>query len=440
MAIARPYAEFLPDADAIIERAHSPLAPALIALIAFAIGGLLTWAAVAEVDRVVLAIGQVEPASRVKVVNHPNGGRIATLHVREGEAVSAGAPLITFDGEAARTELQELENDWRSKLAEIARLEAEVTGGAPIFSADLQATRPDLVAEQRALLVERREAYARRQAALDQIIERRASEVGSIGTEIARLRRSRSLLDEQVEAVRHLTERGLYPRLRLIEFERQLADLDGQLATATQRLHAAEAARAEADSRRVGFEREWQSTLLADLAATNAERRQRVEALKRQRARVHHLVVRAPVDGIVQELEVAGAGQSVGSNQPLMKIVPTGDGLVVEARIANRDMGHVHVGQPARVKVKAYDFLHYGVLEGEVARVGADARPDPETGIPAFDVLIETHGSTLTGAGLPVDVVPGMAVEVDLIAGERTILSYLTDRLLRLKEGAFREG
>ena len=440
MASARAYAEFLPDADAVIERAHSPFAAALIVLIALAVGGLLGWAAVAEVDRVVQAVGQVEPASRVKVVNHPNGGRVAVVHVEEGQTVEAGAPLITFDGAAAETELRELENDWRARLAQVARLEAELTGGEPIFSADLKATRPDLVAEQQALLVERRQAYAGRRAALDQIAARRAGEVGSIAAEIDRLRRSRSLLAEQVEAVRHLTERGLYPKLRQIELERQLADLDGQLATAGQRLDAAKAAHAEAESRRHGFEREWRSTLLADLAQTNAERRQRVEALKRQRAQVRHLVVRAPVDGIVQELQVTGAGQSVGSNQPLMKIVPTGGGLVVEARIANRDMGHVRVGQPARVKVKAYDFLHYGVLEGRVARIGADATPDPATGMPAFDVRIETAGNTLTGSGPPVEVVPGMAVEVDLLAGERTILSYLTDRLFRLKEGAFREG
>lgn len=440
MATARAYAEFLPDADAVIERGHSPLAAALIVLIALAVGGLVAWAAVAEVDRVVQAVGQVEPASRVKVVNHPNGGRVAIVHVEEGQTVLAADPLITFDGAAAETELRALENDWRTKLAQVGRLEAELTGGQPIFSEDLKTTRPDLVAEQQALLIERRQAYAGRRAALDQIAARRASEVGSITAEIDRLRRSRSLLAEQVEAVRHLTERGLYPKLRQIEVQRQLADLDGQLASATQRLDAAKAAKAEAESRRDGFEREWRATLLADLAATNAERRQRVEGLKRQRARVRHLVVRAPVDGIVEELQVTGAGQSVGSNQPLMKLVPTGGGLVVEARIANRDMGHVRVGQPARVKVKAYDFLHYGVLEGEVVRIGADATPDSATGMPGFDVRIETHGNLLTGAGPPVQAVPGMAVEVDLLAGERTILSYLTDRLLRLKEGAFREG
>jgi HlyD family type I secretion membrane fusion protein len=440
VATARAYAAFLPDAEAVIERAHSPLAAVLIVLIALMVGSLIGWAAVAEVDRVVQAIGQVEPAARVKMVNHPNGGRVAILHVAEGQRVRAGAPLITLDGSAAETGLRELENDWRAKLAQVARLEAEVTGGAPIFSEDLKTTRPDLVAEQQALLVERREAYAGRHAALEQIALRRAGEIGSIAAERDRLQRSRSLLAEQVEAVRHLTERGLYPRLRLIELDRQLADLDGQLATAAQRLDAAKAAKAEAESRRDGFEREWRSTLLAELAATNAERRQRIEALKRQRTQVRHLIVRAPVDGIVQDLQVTGAGQSVGSNQPLMKIVPTGGGLVVEARLANRDMGHVRVGQPARVKVKAYDFLHYGVLEGEVARIGADATPDPATGRPAFEVRIETEGSTLTGAGQPVEVVPGMAVEVDLLAGERTILSYLTDRLLRLKEGAFREG
>ena len=89
------------------------------------------------------------------------------------------------------------------------------------------------------------------------------------------------------------------------------------------------------------------------------------------------MVVRAPVDGIVQELAVTAPGQSVGSNQPLMKLVPTGGGLVIEARVANQDIGYVRVGQPATVKVRAFDFLRYGTLEGRIERIAADATADP---------------------------------------------------------------
>src|SRR5680860_1281236 len=103
------FAEFLPDTDGMAERVHSPLAGLLILIIAAAFGGMLTWSALAEVEQVVKATGTVEPAGRVKIINHPDGGRIAEVYVSEGQAVAAGDPLITFDSELPHTELAGLQ-------------------------------------------------------------------------------------------------------------------------------------------------------------------------------------------------------------------------------------------------------------------------------------------------------------------------------------------
>ena len=202
---------------------------------------------------------------------------------------------------------------------------------------------------------------------------------------------------------------------------------------------AAEAALAEAGSRHDALEREQRASVLAELAAARTERDQLSEARRRQAATSRDLVVRAPVDGIVQDI-AAGPGQSVGSNQPLMKLVPTGGGLVVEARVQNRDIGYVRIGQPVKVKVHAYDFLRHGTLAGQIEQIDADAVVDPQTGALTYGVLVRTAGDELARDGVLVKVVPGMAVDVDLLVGERTILSYLTDRIFHLGEAAFREG
>jgi HlyD family type I secretion membrane fusion protein len=153
-----------------------------------------------------------------------------------------------------------------------------------------------------------------------------------------------------------------------------------------------------------------------------------------------NLVVRAPVDGVVQELTVAGEGQSVGSNKPLMKLVPTGDGLVIRAKVDNRDIGDLEVGMPAKVKVRAFDFLRYGALEGEIRRIAADATVDESDGALRYGIVVETEEAELTDGGAWRRVAPGMAVDVDLLVRKRTILSYLTDRIFRIPEEAFREG
>ncbi len=439
---AHRFAEFLPDAEGVVERGHSPVAGLLILVIAAAFGGLLGWAALTEVEQVVQANGEVEPAGRVKIVNHPDGGRIAEVLVAEGERVVAGQPLVTFDPELIRTQLAELTGRLEVKSAEATRLEAEAgaEGGELIVDPELAAARPALIEAQRALLETRRQAYASRAEGLTQEIAQRRNELASIAAELVRLRDAHALLGEQLDAVRGLAEKGLYPRLRLVTLEGQLNDLAGDIHKTQAQQEAARAALAEAGSRHDGLAREWRSSVLADLGAAKAERDRLAEAQKRQQATLRNLVVRAPVAGIVQDLSVTSPGQSVGSNQPLMKLIPTGGDLVIEAKVANRDIGHVRLGQPARVKVQAYDFLRYGTLTGTIERIAADAALDPKTGALTYGITVRADGAELGTGEERFSVVPGMAVEVDLLVGERTILSYLTDRIFRLKETALREG
>jgi multidrug efflux pump subunit AcrA (membrane-fusion protein) len=123
-----------------------------------------------------------------------------------------------------------------------------------------------------------------------------------------------------------------------------------------------------------------------------------------------------------------------------MRVVPTGGGLVIEARVDNQDVGYVRIGQAARVKVRAFDFLRYGTLDGRVERIAADASVDPNGGAYPYRIIVRTDQADLSAGEQRLAVVPGMVVDVDLRVGERTILSYLTDRILRLREDAFRDG
>ena len=136
---------------------------------------------------------------------------------------------------------------------------------------------------------------------------------------------------------------------------------------------------------------------------------------------------------------MTAAGQAVAPHETLMKLVPQSEGLVVEAKVANRDIGRLHAGMKATVKVRAFDYLRYGSLDGVVQKVAADASPDPRTGDLAYGVTVVTDRSHFGPKAGELDVVPGMSVDVELKVGERTILSFLTDRIFRLNE-AFREG
>lgn len=434
------YAEFLPEAEGLAESGHSPFAGMLILAVALVFGGLLGWSAMAEVEQVVRAEGTIEPAGRVKVINHPEGGRVAEIHVEEGQRVAAGDPLVTFDSSVVHAELEELVGDWQVRTAEAARLGAEIEGGAPDFPPELVELRPELVREESELLAERRRAHESRTEALARAVERRDGEVRSLAAELARLRDSHALLEEQVVAVRELAEKGLYPRLRMVELERELSDLSGEIRKTVERHGAAQAALDEARTRSEGFERDRRADLRGELARTRAARERLADQIIRHETLLNNLGIPAPTDGVVQDLLVTAPGQSVGSNQALMRLVPNDGGLVVEASVANEDIGSLRVGQPARIKVRAYDFLRYGALEGRIERIAADATRDQRTGALTYRIVVHADAAGLRREGDEPRVVAGMAVDVDLLTGERTILSYLTDRVFRLGDSAFREG
>ena len=427
------------DVEVLLERDGPGLAGALIGCIAALFLALLAWLAWAQVDEVVRAAGKVEPAGRVKLVNHPRGGKVAEIHVREGQEVAAGAPLVTFDGELARSERAELLGRLQQRTLEMARLEAEAQERPLEVGPGLATARPDLVETQRELLAARHAAQASRREAMERAVQARKGELSTAAAEVGRQRNSLALLRQQQEAVRALAERGLYPKLKVVEGERQLSDNQGQLDKAVASQAAAQAALAESESRLLSLDRDLRSEVLAELATARAERERLDEQLHAQDQLLDQLVVTAPVPGYVQEIAVTAAGQAVAPHEALMKLVPLGEGLVVTARIANQDIGRLRPGMPATIKVQAFDYLRYGTIAGSLLKVAADATPDRRTGELGYEAVVATERDHVGQEPGRFEVVPGMVVDVELKVGARTILSYLTERLFRLGE-AFHEG
>ncbi len=421
---------------------HQPplfTAALLLAIVAL-LTGLFLWMGWARVERTVVAEGRVEPAGRVKLINHPFGGRVAAIHVREGERVDAGQPLLTLDGETQRAAYRERQGRLWLAIAEVARLEAEAEGREPVFDTELRERRPDLVASQQALFEARLQALAARREVLEQNLRSRENQVRLRAAEVARLEEGLGLLRKQLEAVRALTERGLYPRLKLVALERQESDARGELEKARAALAAARAALAEGRSELAGLDKNRRRDVLAELERVRAERDRLREEVEAQRSRLADLVLRAPIAGIVEDLGVTAPGQAIPANTPVMKLVPVGEELVVGVRVANDDIAEIREGMPVTLKVRAFDFLRYGTLSGRVRSISADASEPAPGEVPAYRVVVAAERPRDPARGSDMRILPGMLVDVEFRAGERTVLSYLTDRILRRGAEAFREG
>ncbi len=410
-----------------------PRTAGLVALVLSALlAAALAWLALAPLDVLVLAEGRIEPAGRARPVNHPEGGRVAALFVREGERVRAHQPLLLLDDADLVSALQQKRARRFMLAAELARLEAELAGGEPVFPPELAAARPDLVAAERGLLASRRKADEEARRGLQQEVAARRAELERLEAERAGLQTQRRLLARQEQAVRELADQGLYPRIEALARARELAALDGRLESLEQRIRRARSALAEAESRlrRQAADRrarlaDRQNRLRAELAALEV-------ALGDLERRRRERLVTAPVAGFVRALQVRAPGQAVAANAPLLEIVPSDEELVVRAAVANRDVGELAPGMPATLKVRAFDFTRYGTLKGRIRRIDADADPPAPGAEPVYRVEVALDPRTPDWPLWQRRLQPGMVVDVEFQTGRRTLLDYFLGRFERL--------
>lgn len=436
------YADFLPDAQAIAAREHSPLARILMIAIVVVSALALVWAALAEVEKVTTAQGRVRPDSRVKIINHPEGGRIQEIYVVEGQRVKAGAPLVEFDPEFLDEEVARVREEWTTFAAQTARLEAEsVRSNVLLFPEDLADADANLLANQRALFDARRAAFNANRSAAEDAARRFQREVEALRGQISALSETVEIRAEQESATRKSTELGYFSRLRYLTIKNELVEAESQLASRQKELSAREAQLAEARERIEQIEEDYFSDVLARLVESRQQRDSLARELSQTETQQSRLVVTAPVDGIVQNLTVTSTGQSVDENAPLMNLIPTGDTLIIEARVPNDDIGFIKLGQEAEIRVNTYDFVKFGTLNGTVSQIAADATEDPggEGAVFNYVVLVKTDRTHLGPSPTDQPVVPGMQVTADFKIGERTILSFLTDRVAQTTSTALRE-
>jgi membrane fusion protein, adhesin transport system len=441
-SVVAQYADFLPEAQSISAREHSPYARWLIVIIAVLLTAMVTWASLAEVNKVSTAQGRVRPDGRVKIINHPDGGRVQSIFVSEGDRVTTGQKLIEFDPEVLDDELGTLINDWHNAAAESARLEAEAKGlKIPVFSPELQRDAPLLVANQTQLFDARQQSQNSRRDAADDGIRRLDREASALAQQISTLEKSVDIRQQQERSVRELVEKGYYSNLRYLTLRQDLTQAEGDLAETQDRLLAKFAELDNAREIRQQVDDDYEADVYTQLAAARLALERAKRDLAQAQTRKLNLIVDAPVDGIVQDIQVSSIGQSVSGNDPLMRLVPTGDTLIVEARVPNQDIGFIKAGQEVDVRVETYDFVTFGTLPGIVEQIAADATEDPESPNKAFNyvVLIRTERNHLGPNPEDQPVVPGMRVTADIKIGKRTIISFITDRVAATTQTALRE-
>src|SRR4051812_22647342 len=398
------------------------------------------WASLTELDRTVRGQGRVIPSSRLQIVSNLEGGIVQDILVHPGQLVRAGDVLIRMDPTQTGAEFGSGEATVSALMVKIARLEAEVRGREPVYPAAGDPATADQIGIEQAL-------HGSRMANLAGLLgagRARLSEVerSVAEAEAAYQARNSAYQQRQSEArlLRPLVERGIEPRLSLIQAESaaEIAASEREGAAAT--VSRTRAAVAEARSTMAQAEQEWRAQAANDLATAQAEFAARRRALPALANRVERTVLRAPLAGRINRVLVTTRGGIIRAGEPVVEIVPSEESLLIEARVKPSDIGAVRLNQHARVAITAYDRSVYGLLEGTVVSISPDAVAEERTGETFYLVRVRTSANQLRGPdGRSVQIGAGMVAEVDLLGQKRTVLQYLLTPITRVSETALRE-
>lgn len=398
----------------------------------------LAYSILAHMDVVVSAQGRIVPAGKSKVIQPPEAGVVRAIHVRDGQTVKAGDVLVELDLTATTADREKLVRESAEAEADMARLTALMRGRGRLTLP--AGTPPDMAENQKAQLAGRLAEQRSRLAALDaEIARRRAESEGAEGA-LRQLRMSHPLVERKHGMRAELARKGFIAETGLIETRLELINVEKDLAIQGNRRLETAAALDAAIQQKAQAEAEYRARVSAELAEATRKRDAMRQELIKANQRRDYQTLRAPIDGVVQQLAISTLGGVVTQAQPLLAVVPENSPIEVEAQVLNKDIGQLRAGQRTIVKVETYDFTRYGYVEGEVQWVGTDAVTDQKLG-PVYPVRVrldarETPNTVGGQRGL---LTPGMSVTADVRVSERRMIDYFISPLLRHKEESLRE-
>jgi len=424
----------------------SPLPRLVLYLLGALFVGMIVWSLIGKLDIIAVAPGKLVPTSYVKVVQPADSGIIKDILVREGDFVRAGEVLVRMDASLSEADIRQVQSQLEVTGLQLRRIDAELAGKVPEpLPDDDPATFEQMLAQYR----------AHRQAHLDNLAAERA-EMSRAEQDLLRARRQEAKLretlpiyEEQERAWQKLVDEGFAGRLQAEERKRQRIEAEQELKAQAHAIEGARATIQQARERIAQVESNYQQQLYNERVDTLARYQSLTQEWEKQTHRNELLELKASQDGIVKELATHTVGAVLQPGTVLMSIVPSNDPLRAEVWVDNRDRGFVHEGQKVKVKVAPYPFQKYGMAEGVVKYVSADAAETPRNspaeapGGPSqgyqFRAIVELKAQELEADGVRHRLTPGMQVDAEISLGERTVMEYLLSPVRKAFHEAGRE-
>ena len=420
---------------------HIVVGCAVVGFLAIGLGG---WASTAEISGALIAQGSLVVDSNVKKVQHPTGGVVGEVRVREGDHVKAGDILVRLDETVTRANLAIVTKGLTELYARRARLAAERDGAESVAVPKELADRiddPDVqeaLSSERKLFELRRKSRTGQKEQLQQRIKQLDEQIAGLTAQQDAKSKEMALIEQELQGVRDLWAKNLVQINRLTSLEREAARLQGERGQLIAAAAEAKGKIVETQLQIIQVDQELSSDVAKELRETDSKVGEYVERKVTAEDQLKRTDLRAPQDGVVFQSTVNTVGGVITAGEPVMLIVPAADNLLVEAKVDPKDIDQVQFGQPVVLRFSAFNMRTTPEVNGTVVRIAADTTTDQRTGQSYYLVRISMTADQIKELG-DVKLSPGMPVEAFIQTGDRTMISYLVKPLRDQLMRSFRE-
>ena len=417
------------------------------------------WAALAKIDKVTVAMGKVIPSAQLQMIQNLEGGLVQKILVKEGEVVHKGQRLLLIND-------TQFVSDFQSKQSQLSAAQADSVGMNAllnsvivdksktkdsweqsvvikphplIFSDTFSHNHPDLVVHQENEYGDKLSNLENQLSVVAQQIQQKRQSLLEANSNVSSLVSSLAIAQKEYNMTAPLTTDGVVPEIQLLKLQRQLNQTQQQLNSTRLQVPSLRSAIQEAILQRIDIASKFRANIQTQLNSTSVKIASLSESQVVLKDRVQRTVVVSPVNGTIQRIFVNTIGGVIQPGMNIISIVPAGDQLLIQAKVAPRDIAFLHPGLKAIVKLTAYNFSNYGGLKGIVQTISADTIQDKK-GTSYYQITVKTDRNNLIGSeGQSLPIIPGMTASVDIVTGRRSVLNYLLNPVLKARQTAFRE-
>lgn len=438
------------NAEYIEKSGYTLLVRKTITYILFMIVVFMIWSLFATINEVAVSYGEVASTEDVHLIQHVQGGTIAKVFVKNGEEVQAGQPLLKLDPDVIYQELKKAQSRELTLLINAARLRGfienknestvdwkkvvenhpyNLEGGASMIDKAIKEDQ-NLLKQQN---VERQNQYAMSQ----QKIAQKESDLKQYTDTKTELEKKLVLYQKEEEMYRSVVDKGYVSKRDYIEIQAKVVETQTQLKQVTAKIVSSGSEIQEAKDELKKFDAIFNKQSLEKLDEINSELLTIQHTIKNFSDQRDKLIIKATTTGLVKGLAVT-AGSVVAPGAQILEIVPTRSQMIITCKVSTKDVGHVKVGDPAEIKVMAYEFTRYGITTGKVIEISASTF-ETEKGLPYYKAKVSLDKNYIGNNPQSNRLIPGMTVEVDIITGKRSVMSYLLKPITRGLKTSFRE-